>query len=132
LNKPGPLDAEEFGIMKAHAAEGERIIEKAIMQTGNAEFLHNAKLIAANHHERWDGSGYPRGLRGRDIPLQGRIMAIIDVYDALVSERPYKKAFSHEEAYGIIIGESGKHFDPAIVDVFKWSVEIIEAKRKNL
>ncbi|MDR0463592.1 MAG: response regulator [Treponema sp.] len=118
LNKPGKLTEEEFHTMKTHSIAGERIIDKAIQQTGGAEFLHNAKMIAAYHHECWDGSGYPYGLKGTDIPLQGRLMAIIDVYDALVSERPYKKAFTHIEAVNIIMNGSGKHFDPQIAKVF--------------
>jgi putative two-component system response regulator len=79
--------------------------------------LHHAKLFAGYHHERWDGSGYPHGLKETDIPLQGRILAVADVYDALVSERPYKRAFSHEEAIDIILKNSGTHFDPNIADV---------------
>jgi len=118
LNKPGKLTDEEFAIMKTHSSEGADIIDKAIKRTGNAEFLLNAKKIAAYHHEKWDGSGYPYGLAGEDIPLQGRIMAIADVYDALVSERPYKKAFTHEEAVNIIVKDSGRHFDPVLVDCF--------------
>ena len=119
LNKPGRLTDEEFEIMKTHAIEGGRIIEKTIERTGGgAQFLHNAEIIASYHHERWDGTGYPYGLKGTDIPLQGRIMAVIDVYDALVSERPYKKPFTHEKAIEIIMENSGKHFDPAIADVF--------------
>ena len=118
LNKAGPLTEDEFKEMRMHSIAGERIIEKAIQQTGDAEFLYNAKLIAAYHHECWDGSGYPYGLKGTDIPLQGRLMAIIDVYDALVSERPYKKAFTHEDALDIILKGSGKHFDPKITNVF--------------
>jgi len=118
LNKPGPLTDDEYKKMQKHSIEGERIIEKAIQQTGNAEFLQNAKMIAAFHHERWDGAGYPYGLKSTDIPLQGRLMAIIDVYDALVSERPYKKAFTHEEAVEIIMKGSGGHFDPLVADVF--------------
>ena len=118
LNKPGKLTDEEFQIMKSHAAEGENIINRTIERTGDAEFLNSAKLFAAYHHERWDGSGYPYGLQGEEIPLHGRIMAIIDVYDALVSERPYKKPFAHEEAIDIIKKESGKHFDPRIANVF--------------
>jgi len=118
LNKPGPLTKEEFQVMKTHSVEGERIIDKAIRRTGDAEFLNNAKAIAVSHHERWDGTGYPYELKGTEIPLLGRIMAIIDVYDALVSERPYKKAFSHQEAVEIIMEGSGKHFDPLIADVF--------------
>jgi putative two-component system response regulator len=118
LNKPGKLTNEEFEIMKSHSAEGEHIIAKAIKRTGNAEFLLCAKTIAAYHHERWNGTGYPYGVAGAEIPLLGRIMAVIDVYDALVSERPYKKAFTHEEALDIIKKESGQHFDPLIANVF--------------
>ncbi|MCL2831999.1 MAG: response regulator [Treponema sp.] len=118
LNKPEKLTNEEFEIMKTHAAEGERIIDKIASRTENAEFFSSAKLFAGYHHERWDGKGYPRGLSGADIPLPGRIMAIVDVYDALVSERPYKKAFTAEEAVKIIMEGSGKQFDPAITEVF--------------
>ena len=81
-------------------------------------FLDYAKIFAASHHEKWNGTGYPRGLKGNEIPLIGRIMAIADVYDALISERPYKKAFTHEEAVHIIIEGSGTQFDPALVEVF--------------
>ncbi|MCL1819861.1 MAG: response regulator [Oscillospiraceae bacterium] len=118
LNKKGSLTTEEFEIMKTHAEEGEKFIDGIIEESGDEVFLHNAKLFAGCHHERWDGSGYPRGLKGEYIPLQGRIMAIADVYDALVSERPYKLAFSHEKAVGIIAESKGKHFDPTLVDVF--------------
>jgi putative two-component system response regulator len=118
LNKPGKLTDEEFEIMKTHSAEGERIIDQIISRTEDVEFLRNAKLFAGYHHERWDGRGYPRGLAGMDIPLQGRIMAVADVYDALVSERPYKKPFSSDEAVNIIMENSGKQFDPSIADVF--------------
>ena len=118
LNKPGLLTKDEFEIMKTHAHEGEQIIDKVIEKTGAVELLKNAKLSAAFHHERWDGTGYPNGLHQTDIPLQGRIVAIIDVYDALVSERPYKKAFPESEAMKIIEAEAGKHFDPHIARVF--------------
>ena len=118
LNKPGPLTKEEFQKMKTHASEGERIIDNAIKQTGDAEFLRNAKLVTTYHHERWDGSGYSYRLKGTDIPLLGRIMAVVDVYDALASERPYRKALSHEDAVRIIMEDSGRHFDPAIAEVF--------------
>ncbi|MCL2122577.1 MAG: response regulator [Desulfovibrionaceae bacterium] len=118
LNKPGPLTPEEFEKIKTHATAGEQIIEQIVAWTGEADFLHHAKLFAGYHHENWDGTGYPYGLKGTTIPLQGRIMAIIDVYDALVSERPYKKAFEHEEAIRIIIDEAGKRFDPNILEVF--------------
>ena len=118
LNKPGPLATEEYVKIKTHATAGEQIIEQIVSWTGDADFLHHAKLFAGYHHENWDGTGYPYGLKGTTIPLQGRIMAIIDVYDALVSERPYRKALKHEEAIRIIIGEAGKRFDPQIVEVF--------------
>jgi len=131
LNKPGSLTKEEFEIMKSHSLEGESIINKTIKRTGNTFFLQNAKMFAAYHHERWDGSGYPYGLKGDAIPLPGRLMAIIDVYDALVSERPYKKTFTHEKALEIIAKDSGKHFDPLLADVFKdVSWQINEAREK--
>ena len=118
LNKPARLNEEEFEVMKTHAQEGERTIDKIIFRTNHQTFLHNAKLFAGCHHERWDGTGYPCGLKETNIPLQGRIMAVIDVYDALISERPYKKSFTHEEAVKIIMENSGLQFDPAIADVF--------------
>jgi len=119
LNKPGKLTADEYEKMKTHAIEGERIIDDIIAESGEDEgFLQNAKIFACSHHERWDGSGYPRGLKYTDIPLLGRIMAIPDVYDALVSDRPYKQAFTHERAAEIILEGKGSHFDPLIVDVF--------------
>jgi putative two-component system response regulator len=127
LSKPGKLTNEEFEIIKAHPKNGEQIIDDAIKRTGNEEFLLNAKAITAYHHEHWNGKGYPYSLKGRDIPLQGRIMAIIDVYDALISERPYKQAFTHDEALNLIIKESGEHFDPLIVEVFIGAVEQIKA-----
>jgi putative two-component system response regulator len=118
LNKEGTLTVEEFEIMKTHASEGETIIENIIIESGDGYFLQNAKLFAGYHHERWDGTGYPRRLKGEEIPLQGRIMAVVDVYDALVSDRPYKKAFPHEKAVEIIVDGKGKQFDPKIIDVF--------------
>jgi len=118
LNKPGKLTDEEFAIMKTHAAEGERIVDQIVSRTGDAEFLRHAKLFAGYHHERWDGKGYPYGLAGLAIPLQGRIMAIVDVYDALVSERPYKKPFTLAEAAKIIMEGAGTQFDSTIVNVF--------------
>ena len=118
LNKPDKLTADEYEIIKTHALAGEKIIDDIIDEAGYEDLMHNAKLLAGSHHERWDGTGYPRGLKGEEIPLQGRIMAIADVYDALVSERPYKKAYTHERAVEIIKENSGTHFDPAIVEVF--------------
>jgi putative two-component system response regulator len=118
LNKPGKLTAEEFDIIKTHAVEGDRIIDNIIAESGDGAFLQNAKLFAGYHHERYDGTGYPYGLKGEEIPLQGRIMAIVDVYDALISDRPYKKSFTHEDSIKIIQESSGSHFDPKITDVF--------------
>jgi putative two-component system response regulator len=118
LNKHGKLTDDEFNKVKTHAIEGERIVDQIAASTGEEDFLSNAKLFAGYHHERWDGKGYPRGLKETEIPLQGRVMAIVDVYDALVSERPYKEAFSDEEVVNIIKDEAGKHFDPNIAKVF--------------
>ena len=118
LNKPGKLTVEEFEIMKTHAAQGVRIIDQIVSRTEDVEFLRNAKLFAGYHHERWDGRGYPYGLAKEEIPLLGRIMAIVDVYDALISERPYKKAFAPEEAIQIIMDCSGTQFDPLIAELF--------------
>ena len=119
LRKPGKLTDEEFDVIKSHPIIGANAIKSAMEMTSAKEFLSHAAVVAISHHEKWDGSGYPYGLKGEEIPLLGRLMAIADVYDALVSERPYKKAFSHETAVEIIVGESGKHFDPALVEVFK-------------
>ena len=118
LNKPGKLTDEEFDIIKTHCAEGEGIIDRIISQTEEDAFLLHAKRFAVNHHEKWNGTGYPRKLKGEEIPLEGRLMAVADVYDALVSERPYKKPFTHEQAVEIIKKDSGAHFDPKIVEVF--------------
>jgi len=118
LNKPGKLTGVEFELIKSHCAEGERIIDRIISKTSNDGFLLHAKKFAGYHHEKWDGTGYPRGLRGEEIPLEGRIMAIADVYDALVSERPYKKPFTHEQAMEIIKDGSGAQFDPKIAEAF--------------
>jgi putative two-component system response regulator len=118
LQKPGRLDREEFEEMKKHAAFGVQIIERIEASTSVSDFLKYAKIFAGTHHEKWDGSGYPHGLAGENIPLQGRIMALADVYDALVSERPYKKAFSHAEAVKIIEEGKGTQFDPALTEIF--------------
>jgi putative two-component system response regulator len=119
LKKPGKLDKDEFEEIKKHTIYGAEIIDRMI---GNIhaenEFLNYAKIFAETHQEKWDGSGYPFGLSGKDIPLLGRLMTIADVYDALVSKRPYKEPFSHEEAVKIIFDGKGSHFDPVLVDVF--------------
>jgi putative two-component system response regulator len=119
LRKPGKLNSNEFEDMKVHTNVGKQIVEKVEMLTKESEFLKYAKIFAASHHECWDGSGYPHNLKGTDIPLLGRLMAIADVYDALVSVRPYKKGFSHEEAVRIIIEGSGTKFDPSLIEIFK-------------
>ena len=119
LNKPGRLTTDEFEEMKKHAALGVRIIERIAAETPDSDFLKYAKIFAETHQEKWDGSGYPDGLAGEDIPLPGRLMAIADVYDALISERPYKKAIAHEEAVRTILEGRGSHFDPVLVDVFE-------------
>jgi putative two-component system response regulator len=118
LLKPAKLTEDEFEEMKKHAIFGEEIIDRIQKNTHENAFLTHAKIMAGSHHERWDGSGYPRGAVGESIPLQGRIMAIADVYDALVSKRPYKEAFSHERAMQIMRESRGSHFDPGILDVF--------------
>jgi putative two-component system response regulator len=123
LQKPGKLTDEEYEEMKKHAAFGVQIIEKIEASTSASDFLKYAKIFAGTHHERWNGSGYPKGLAGENIPLQGRIMALADVYDALVSERSYKKAFSHAEAVKIIHESKGTQFDPALTDVFITVIE---------
>jgi putative two-component system response regulator len=118
LNKAGKLTSAEFEEMKKHAAFGETIIARIADATSENDFLKHAKIFAGTHHEKWDGSGYPLGLSGEEIPLQGRIMAIADVYDALVSKRPYKVAYSKDVAEGIILAGRGTHFDPTLVDAF--------------
>ena len=119
LNKPGRLTEEEFEVMKTHVTVGVDAIEKIISYLGSHTFLHHSLLVVGSHHEHWDGTGYPIGLKGKNIPLQGRLMAIVDVYDALVSARPYKEPFSHEEACKIIEAGAGSHFDPVLVKAFR-------------
>jgi putative two-component system response regulator len=118
LQKPGKLTPVEFEEVKKHTGLGVKVIEQIGQNAVGASFFDHAKLFAASHHERWDGSGYPLGLKAKDIPLQGRLMAIVDVYDALISQRPYKPALTHAQARGIIAANSGTHFDPLLVEVF--------------
>ena len=118
LNKPGKFDNDEIEEMRKHAAFGEQIIEKIESLTKESDFLKYTRIFAASHHEKWDGTGYPLGLKKNEIPLLGRIMAIADVYDALISNRPYKKAYTHDEAVLIISDGRDKHFDPVLVDLF--------------
>ncbi|HSD37158.1 MAG TPA: HD domain-containing phosphohydrolase [Rhodocyclaceae bacterium] len=120
LRKPGKLTPEEFEIMKRHTEYGRAAIEKAEETLGMPiESLRVAKEIAYSHHEKWDGSGYPLGLKGCDIPLSARLMAVADVYDAVISRRCYKPAMAHDDAAKIIRTGAGKHFDPAIVAAFE-------------
>ena len=124
LLKPGALDDEEWGIMKTHPAIGEKIIGEH-----SSELLTMARIAAMTHHEKWNGKGYPRGLKEHDIPLVGRIVAIADVFDALTSERPYKKAWTIEKAIDLIKEEKGQHFDPDLVEAFlKALEEVIKVK----
>ena len=118
LLKPGNLTDEEYEEIKAHAVFGEKVILKLKGKTSDSDFVEYARIFAIAHHERWDGAGYPKGLKGEDIPLLGRMMAIADVYDALVTDRPYKKSFPHEKAVQIIKEGTGSHFDPLLGDLF--------------
>jgi putative two-component system response regulator len=118
LLKPGRLSDREFEIMKAHTTIGAETLDAALHQFPGVNFLRMARDIALTHHERFDGSGYPHGLSGEAIPLCGRIVALADVYDALTTKRVYKAAFTHEVARGVMLKESGNHFDPEIVEVF--------------
>ncbi len=118
LNKPARLDDDEFEIMKTHTREGGKIIDTAMELVANPGYLSEAKNLALYHHEKWDGSGYPEKLSGDQIPVSARVMAIADVFDALLSKRSYKAPFSFEDAVNIIKEGSGKHFDPNIVRIF--------------
>lgn len=121
LQKPGKLTAEEYAIMKNHPLIGAQALTKVIISAGHPgekSFLDYARQMVEAHHERWDGSGYPHGLRGQAIPLAGRLMALADVYDALISKRVYKRGFSHTEVRHMLIDESGAHFDPDVVAAF--------------
>lgn len=127
LQKPGKLDTDEWEIMKRHAAIGAEILGD-----DDSELLRMAKAIALGHHEKWDGSGYPRGLKGTEIPLEARIVAIVDVFDALTSERPYKQAWPVEQAVEHIRAQSGQHFDPDLVQVFQRCLPEIIRSRHTL
>ena len=126
LQKPGPLDPDEWKIMQSHAAIGAEIIG----EHPNG-MLALARNIALTHHEKWDGSGYPKGLKGEEIPLEGRITAIADVFDALTSVRPYKKAWTEEEALDFLVQQKDRHFDPALVDLFIGQMPAIRAIRQR-
>jgi adenylate cyclase len=118
LKKPAKLTTEEFIIMKDHASIGKEIIQNALKGNEENVFLKRALNIAYSHHEKWDGSGYPQGLKGIEIPLEARLMALADVYDALISRRVYKESIPFEQSEQIIIEGSGNHFDPVLVAAF--------------
>lgn len=131
LQKPGALTDEEFDIMKTHSTIGADTLRKVGEAFPGNSFVAMGIEIAQSHHERWDGSGYPQGLAGEEIPISARILGLADVYDALRSKRVYKDAFSHEKSREIIIEERGKHFDPEIVDAFLPSEETLQDIRER-
>jgi putative two-component system response regulator len=118
LLKPGKLTEEEFEEIKNHTVYGRNVLSVSFDKLGANSFLHVAQEMAYTHHEKWDGSGYPQGLKEREIPVSGRLMAVADVYDALISKRVYKSALSHPEAVKIIGSGRGSAFDPEIIDIF--------------
>ena len=126
LLKPGSLDAEERRVMERHTEIGYQILSGS-----RAELLRLAADLAWTHHERFDGSGYPRGLARAEIPLEGRIAAVADVFDALTTDRVYRKAMPVEEAVGLMAAERGRHFDPEILDLFFASLDDVDAIRRQ-
>ncbi len=132
LRKPGRFTDEEFEKMKHHAAEGARVIHEILLHTDDESFKKVAENVAHYHHERWDGSGYPEGIAGEEIPLEARIMAIADVYDALVSKRVYKEAFSFEKADTIIMEGMGTQFDPGLKNAYVNAKPRLEAYYSSL
>ncbi|MCL1807483.1 MAG: response regulator [Oscillospiraceae bacterium] len=127
LFKPAKLTVEEFEVIKKHAVYGAFILDSAIDELKETSyFLMVAREIIIGHHEKWNGSGYPAGIKGENIPLSARIMALADVYDALISERPYKKPFTHEVSMNIILKDAGTHFDPTLVEL---SLDVMDSFR---
>lgn len=126
LCKPGRFEPQEWEIMKTHAAIGADLLDG-----DDSDLMRMARDIAHTHHEKWDGSGYPNGLSGEDIPLAGRIAALADVFDALTSERPYKKPWTVEAAMELIRENSGRHFDPLLVEIFLSELPRIVAIREQ-
>jgi HD-GYP domain-containing protein (c-di-GMP phosphodiesterase class II) len=125
LNKIGKFTEEDYKVMKTHPVEGKRLLEQ-LPKIGDGRFNQIAIDMAFTHHEKWDGTGYPVGMKGEEIPLSARIMAVSDVFDALVSTRSYKKPFTFEEAMKIIVDGSGTHFDPKIVKVFSENADKVK------
>ena len=132
LRKPGKFTDEEYAKMKKHAAEGARIVDQILEGTDNESFHRVAVNVAHYHHERWDGSGYPEGLKGEEIPIEARIMAVADVYDALVSKRVYKDKFSFDDADKIMMESMGKHFDKRLERYYVSAKPKLEAYYKNI
>jgi putative two-component system response regulator len=128
LNKPGKLTPEELVEMRRHPVLGHDVILKAEQQVGvhDDATLAMAKDIVYTHHERWDGSGYPQGLRGTEIPIPGRVMAIVDVYDAVSARTLYQRSMSHDDTVKFIAAGKGSHFDPAVVEAFVSVAGVIE------
>lgn len=126
LRKPGRLTAEEFAVMQTHAEKSGELVESILKDVEDAYFVAVAKHMARHHHEKWNGSGYPDGKKGEDIPLEARIMAVADVYDALVSKRCYKEPMSFEDAAEVMMESMGSHFDPQMQDVFVKSRKKLE------
>jgi len=131
LLKPGRLSDKEFEIMKCHTTLGAQTLDAALRQFPGVKFLQMGRDIAASHHERLDGTGYPCGLKGDQIPLAARIVALADVYDALTSKRVYKPSFAHEVAKSIIVADSGSHFESAVVEAFLQNEQRFEAVRQK-
>jgi putative two-component system response regulator len=119
LLKPGRLTSQEFEVIKTHPVHGARMLQAALVKFDNDSLIQEALDIAHSHHEKWDGTGYPLGLKGTEIPISARISAIADVFDALTSVRPYKKAFSPRQAFDILYADSGTHFDPYLISIVK-------------
>ncbi len=126
LLKPGQLDPDEWEVMKEHTTIGARILHGA-----QSHVLQAGEVIALSHHERWDGSGYPDALKGEQIPIQGRICAVADVFDALTTNRHYRDALPNPTVYGMIESQQGRHFDPNIVRVFFQNLEEIETIQRG-
>lgn len=132
LLKPGPLDAEEWEIMKTHATIGESVLKASASNLNSRDqLIESAIKIAGAHHERWDGTGYPHGLKGESIPIDARIMSLADTYDALVTKRPYKNGWSHQEAVDEIVGKKGTYFDPLVVEAFMLEREVFSQIAKK-
>ena len=118
LLKPGKLTVDEFDIIKSHVSIGDKILSDMVKFYSKSRLITMGRQIAKHHHEKWDGSGYLSQIKGEDIPLSARIVALVDAYDAIRSKRPYKDGKSHQQAYDLIVTDSGKHFDPNVVKAF--------------